>query len=66
MTFDEINKEIKHINKISYDPELAHGEEDELYYRFIQYISKGNFGEISKKAKQVLKTKKNDFPRWYA
>ena len=66
MTLEKIKERIRNIAKISDDDEIAHIEEDSLYFDFVKHISKTGNDEQRKMAIAILKTKKLNFSRWYA
>lgn len=39
MTIEEIRKRVEEIKKNSWDDEIAHSEEDELHFEFIEFIA---------------------------
>lgn len=47
------------------DPELAHSNEDSLYWSVLDAVANGNPNAVEM-AKEALKTKTVDFPRWCA
>ncbi len=53
------------INNAKSDPELAHSNEDSLYWSVLDAVANGNPNAIDM-AKEALKTKEIDFPRWCA
>ena len=55
---------VEYIRTITSDPELAHAEEKELWEEVLDWASKG--GDVKQAAKEALKTKEIDFPRWFA
>lgn len=63
---DKIKAKAKEIEARVKDPETAHVLKDELYHDFIQHVSKHADGNLSAMAKEVLKTQKIQFPRWFA
>ena len=64
MTIEEIQASIEKIRKLSDDEERAHGEEDNLYRSFIEYIARGRPREVRRKAQLIITTKDIDFIRW--
>ena len=62
---ETVRKEVKKIEKESWDNEAAHADEDELYYRVLKQVAMGN-PHSQELAKEALKTQKIDFSRWYA
>lgn len=65
MNIDSIRSEIKDIEDMSHNPEVAHEMEDDLYTDFIQFIANSSNNEFSKLAQEVLKAKEINFRRWY-
>lgn len=47
------------------NPKLAHSNEDSLYWSVLDAVANGN-PESKEMAKEALKTKAFDFPRWCA
>lgn len=67
MTIKEIKERVKRIMTAdqTYDHESAHSQEDNLRKDFIIYVAKRK-DHLSKKAKLILKSNKDNFPRWCA
>jgi hypothetical protein len=65
MTLKELKEEIKKLEAIKGDDELAHSKEDGLREQVLKEIAKGN-PESQKLAREVLKTSSIDFGRWCA
>lgn len=65
MTIEEIRQRIVEIDKIEYDNERAHSEEDELRHAVLEAIAAGADDPIGL-AHEVLKTSEIKFTRWYA
>lgn len=53
------------INNAKSDSELAHSNEDLLYWSVLDAVANGNPNAVEM-AKEALKTKEIDFPRWCA
>lgn len=67
MTLDEIKIRVARIKEFSVDPELAHGDEDDLRHMFILEVARMCTDErIKEMARAVLETDKFDFCRWCA
>ena len=66
MTLEKIKARVKNITKVSGDDEVAHNEEDSLYFDFVKHISETGNDEQRKMAKAILKTEKLNFSRCYA
>jgi hypothetical protein len=67
MKLKEIKKRVKIIKETCNIPEVAHEEEDFLYYDFVNAIRKGKYQsleEVVKAAKAVNKARKVKFARW--
>lgn len=65
MTPDEVIKRVAEIAACCDDPEGAHGMEDDLYEDILRGIVAGD-ADVASIAKEALKTKEIDFPRWCA
>ena len=65
MNIDDIKLRIKAIKRMSHDPELAHAAEDETRVSFIEHIASFE-NPCQAMAKEVLKTSKIKFSRWFA
>lgn len=65
MDLDHIKSSVEEINRLRWDFETAHSLEDQLYRRFVEHVAEQG-GELGAMAKQVLKTKEIDFPRYTA
>ncbi len=65
MNADRIRKAVAEITFFATDPSLAHSLEDNLYAKFVGDIADHGPEDISRLAKEVLRTKDIDFPRWY-
>ena len=65
ITIQWIRERIKEIKEEAWDNEKAHWDEDNLYFIVLKEIAKGH-PDAQKLAKEVLKTKKINFVRWYA
>lgn len=48
------------------DPEAAHSVEDDLYERVLRHIAEEGAGNPAAIAKEALRTKDFNFPRWCA
>lgn len=67
MTIEDVKKRVEGIGKVGEDnDEAAHSFEDDLYFDFVKHVANSKLGEVSLIAKEVLKTKRFDFGRWYA
>ncbi len=68
LTYQLALLEIKEIEAIKRDDEVAHQKEDDLYFRFIQCVASGMYeaNEAQKIAKALKRTKRIDFERWCA
>ncbi len=65
MTLGEIEKRLTKIFEMRGDYEIAHSEEDKLYFDFIQYVASCN-GKFSKRANLILSSKMFNFARYCA
>ena len=67
MKIKDVRLRVKNIKLIinSGDYENAHKEEDNLYHDVLREISKNSYESVQL-AKEVLKTEKISFDRWYA
>lgn len=66
MDIQDVIRRIESIkSKSTYDPEVAHGKEDDLYLDVLVAIAEGapNAKEL---AAEAIKTQGIDFPRWCA
>lgn len=65
MKVEYIRRKLKEIKNLQGDPEYQHGAEDGLMHDVLKAIANGakNSKEL---AKEVLKSKEIEFPRWYA
>lgn len=64
MNLDTIKSRVNDIREEGVsDCESAHAKEDDLYLDFITYISKHGTNKYKLMAKEILKTKKFNFPR---
>lgn len=68
MTIESIKIRLDTIKNTASDFERAHSKENRLWEDFIKFVRSGTYepGELRKMAKQVLKSKKIDFPRYFA
>lgn len=66
MSKDELRERINKIQENSYDDEVAHSLEDDLYRDFIESLAAGTITSPATMAKMLLETKKMDFARWCA
>jgi hypothetical protein len=67
MTIDEVKARVQRIRDTAGDPESQHAQEDILYTDFIQWVAKhGNTFSTRLMAREILKTRRMGFPRWYA
>jgi len=67
MTKKEIKKRIKIIASYSrFQYDAAHQDEDDLMRDFIEYVAKNAPEPFRSKAREVLKVKDLDFPRYTA
>lgn len=65
MTIKEVEKRVQAIRENVDDPESAHADEDNLYLDVLKAVARGSKHSI-KLAKEAIKTRNIDFPRWYA
>ena len=65
MNLEEVKRTIVLIDSIQDDYEEAHSIEDELYEAVLKEVVEGNV-EAEEMAREALKTKKIDFPRYCA
>ena len=65
MTTEEVKKRVTAINKIAWDDEAAHSQEDRLYADVLRYLAAG-LGEAAELAREALKTEEIAFGRWCA
>ena len=66
MKLELIKDRISKIASHKGDDEVAHCEEDQLYYDFVEYISKKAPKPFKQLAAEVMKVRKLDFARWHA
>jgi hypothetical protein len=67
MTAEIIKKRVGRIEIISGDDESAHCEEDELYYDFVEFLSRHDTPEPYRTmAKELKKVRDIKFSRWHA
>ena len=69
MTIKQIQDHIDEIKSMSGDDEAAHSKEDDLYYGFVDYVSRLdvlNGEDLQEKAALILSTKDIEFARWCA
>jgi hypothetical protein len=66
MKIDYIKQQVELIKQSSSDYEAAHSMEDDLYAEFIHHVADGDFGELSEKAREILKTQTFGFARYCA
>ena len=65
MTTIEIQAAVGDVEAMSHSAHSAHAIEDNLYLRFIQYVSTLDT-KLGGKARLVLETKKIEFERYYS
>ena len=69
LTLEKVNERLVKINNCKDDAEMAHCEEDDLFYDFVENIKKGNYKtkkEIELIATELFKVRDIDFARWHA
>ena len=67
MKLEEVQQAVEKIRSIgSSDPEWSHGLEDDLYRDLLAAIATGKCALPMHCAREALKTKEIDFPRWCA
>jgi len=69
MKIEEVKQRLLKIEKLSHDDEVAHCEEDELFYDFVEAIKDGKYKskhEIINIATELYKVRDIDFARWHA
>ena len=66
LDFSYIQSAVKNIEKVKGDAEVAHSMEDEMYRMFVEWVSNTGTVEQTQMAKELLKTKEINFPRWCA
>jgi len=66
MNGQEIIDRVVKIEAMSFDAEMAHVEEDQLYADFIRHVQDEAGTELSEMARLVLTTSEIEFPRWCA
>lgn len=69
MKIEEVKERLLRIENLSDDNEEAHGEEDELFYDFVEAIIDGKYKskqQIIDIATELYKVRDIDFERWYA
>lgn len=65
LTVKEVENRVELIKGMAHDPDVAHGEEDQLRLEVLQAIVAGHDTPAGL-AKAALKTGEIDFPRWTA
>lgn len=65
MDLKYIKLRLDNIEKSKGDYESAHGLEDNLYQKFVEHVSTTD-GDLGVMAKEILKSKEIDFPRYCA
>jgi len=65
LTLQEIEAAVQNIVDLSWDPEVAHSREDDLYESVLRFIASGQ-SDAAPLAAAVLKTKDIEFTRWCA
>jgi len=69
MKIDEIKERISYIESQKYDDEVAHSEEDDLFYDFVTAIIERKYKsrkDIIIAAEELIKVRDIDFARWHA
>lgn len=66
MTVEEIESEVERIRGMAGDDEAAHGAEDDLWRRVLEYIATGKADDPQHLALEALGTTKIEFQRWCA
>jgi len=68
ITLEQVRQRVHDIALQRTDPEVAHIMEDELHQEILAAIATGVFiGEYAAElAREAIKTKEIDFPRWHA
>lgn len=66
MNLKDVKDAVKRVKNLAGDPEGAHCTEDDLYRELLASIADGSCEDPAKCAKEALKTRKIDFPRWCA
>ena len=64
MTSDDIQSVLAVIQELANDPEAAHQIEDALYQDFIEHVAERGGEKLARMAREVLRSRKIDFPRW--
>jgi len=63
MNIQQARKEVEAIRNSQGDYEIAHGKEDDLYLKFIEWVAKTGTEEQIEIADTILETQKLDFAR---
>lgn len=66
MTLADVNKAVREIEEVRGDDEVAHGKEDALRYRVLEWIADNGDEASSELARAALKTEQIEFARWCA
>lgn len=69
MKIEEVKERLLRIENLSHDDEVAHYEEDELFYDFVEAIKDGKYKskqQIIDIATELYKVRGIDFARWHA
>lgn len=69
MNIEEVKERLLEIKNISYDDEVAHIKEDELFYDFVEAIKDGKYKSIQQIidiATELYKVRDIDFARWHS
>ena len=66
MDIEEIKSEVARIDAMKDDDESAHSAEDNLYEKFVIYVSRNGPIELAEMAREILKTGDIKFCRWCA
>ena len=70
MNLEEVKEKIKKIDYLStFDNEMAHSFEDDLFYDFVESVKDGKYKtikEIIEVATELFKVRDIEFARWHA
>ena len=61
---DYVSEKLDLIRNSEHDPEQAHGQEKDLWETVLRLAADGY--DVKESAKEALKSKEIDFPRWFA
>ena len=66
MNLEDTKKLVETVRAATFDPEMAHSIEDNLYAEIIAWVAQAAPAPFSEVAKIALQTQGFSFPRWFA